>query len=251
VSTVISVSTSGQGEEKPVALVWPLRHAVALVVAVAGLTLLSGRVLRAMPGSGLGATQVSLLILATFSVLYATELGIVWFVARRAGSAFGESVGMRIVPRMGTWLAIAAASGLGLRLAATAYTTFMLAMGWRLPGWDANPMKYFPRDMFGSVVLVVIIVIVAPVVEEVIFRGVLLPSVSGRFGERWGIGVTTVVFAAMHLNPFSFLPILLVGWVLAALFLRARSLWVSIVCHAVFNGIGVLVMLALRGNGVV
>ena len=99
--------------------------------------------------------------------------------------------------------------------------------------------------------MVFIIVIAAPLVEETVFRGVLLPSLAGGFGERWGVGITVVVFAAMHLNPFSFAPVLLVGWALAVLFLRTRSLWVSIACHSVFNGVGILVLLLLRGNGVV
>lgn len=251
VPAAVAVPPAPDAPDPPTALVWPLRHAISLVAVVAGFTLVAGRVLRATPNSGLGATSVSLVILGTFIVLYAAELGIVWLVARRAGIAFGESVGMRRVPQMWTWLAAAAATGFGLRLAATGYAAFMLSMGWRLSGWDSNPAKYFPRDVLGSAVMVFVIVIAAPLVEETIFRGVLLPSLAGRFGTRTGVALAVVVFAAMHLNLFSFAPILLVGWALAALFLRTRSLWVSIACHSVFNGIGILALLFLRGNGVV
>ena len=233
------------------AFVWPLRHAVALVLAVAGFTLVASRVVRLLPASGLGPTSLSLVILLTFASLYALELGIVWFVSHRARVGFAESVGMRVVPRMGTWLTVAAATGLGLRLIAMGYAGFMFSLGWRLPGWDSTPAKYFPRGTLGSVAMVLVIVVAAPIVEETIFRGVLLPSLSRRFGEAWGVGITTVVFAAMHVNAFSFLPILLVGWALAGLFTRSRSLWVSIAGHSVFNGIGVLMLLLLRGNGLV
>lgn len=233
------------------AFVWPLRHAIALVLAVAGFTLVASRVVRSLPTSGLGPTSVSLVILVTFASLYAFELGIVWFVAHRARVGFGESVGMRIVAQMGTWFAVAAAAGFGLRIIAMGYAGFMFSLGWRLPGWDSTPAKYFPHDTLGSAVMVLVIVIAAPIVEETIFRGVLLPSLCRRLGEPWGIGITTVVFAAMHVNAFSLFPILLVGWTLAGLFLRSRSLWVSIACHSVFNGIGVLMLLLLRGNGFV
>ena len=239
-------------EQSPLtARAWPLRHAVAFVVGVAGLTLVASRVLRAMPGARLGATTTSLVILTTFTLVYAIELGIVWLVVRRAGVAFGESVGLRAVPGMGMWLAAAVATSFGLRFVAAGYAAFMAQMHWLLPGWDANPAKYFPRGPLGSAVLIFIIVLAAPLVEEVIFRGILLPSLASRFGERWGVAVTVVVFAAMHLNPFSFAPILLVGFALAMLFLRSRSLWVSVVCHSAFNGIGILTLLVLRGNGVV
>lgn len=232
-------------------LVWRLRHAVALVLGVAGLTVIASRVLRAMPDSGLDATQRSLFILGTFLSVYALELGVVWLVARRFGVPFGESIGLRSVPRMGMWLALAAATSVGLRIAATTYAGIMLQMHWLLPGWDANPARFFPRTTLGSAVLVFIIVLAAPLVEEVIFRGVLLGSLVARFGEGWGVGLTVVVFAVMHLNPFSFAPILLVGWALATLFLRSRSLWVSVACHSAFNGIGVVALLFLRGNGIV
>ena len=237
--------------ELPTAIVWPLRHAVALVLAVSALSLIASRVLRSMPGSGLHASDRSLVILGTFVSVYALELGIVWLVARSRGVGFSESVGLRRVPRMGAWIALAVAVSVGLRLAATAYAGLMLSMRWMIPGWDANPAKYFPENALGSAVLVFIIVLAAPLVEEVVFRGVLLPSLADRFGVRWGVAVSVLVFAIMHLNPFSFAPVLLVGWALAMLFVRSRSLWVSVACHSAFNGIGIAAVLLLRANGVV
>lgn len=239
------------GSGFPGALVWRPRHAVALVLAVAVITLIASRVLRAMPTAGLSATQSSLAILTTFAAAYAVELGIVWLVARRAGFGLAESVGMRLEPGMGRAFATSLAAGFALRMAAAAYALAMLAMRLQLPGWDSNPVKYFPRDTLGSAVLVMVVVVAAPIVEEVVFRGVLLPSLAARLGEGWGVAIATVVFAGMHLNLFAFAPILLVGWTLAALFLRSRSLWVSIACHSFFNGIGVLAVIVLRGNGVV
>jgi uncharacterized protein len=232
-------------------LVWPLRFVVALVLAVAGINLIASRVLRWLPYSRMDASKVSLVILGTFVTAYALELVIVALVAKRAKVGFAESVGLRRVPGLWRWIALASASAFGLRLVATAYAGFLFAMRWRLPGWDSNPMKYFPRTTLGTAVLIFIVVIGAPVVEETVFRGVMLPSLAGRLGNGWAIAITTVVFAAMHLNPFSFAPILLVGWTLAAFFVRSRSLWVSIACHSAFNGLGVLAVLLLRGRGVV
>ena len=166
-------------------LVWPVRFAVALVLAVAGINLLASRGLRALPASGLDATGISLAILAIFLTAYAIELGIVALFANRANVGFAQSVGLRRVPSLWQWVAIAAAAAFGLRLVATAYAGFLFAMRWRLPGWDANPMKYFPRTTLGTAALVFIVVIAAPIVEETVFRGVLLPSLAGRLGERW------------------------------------------------------------------
>jgi len=239
------------GSGATVATAWPLRPAIALVVGVFGVTLLTSSILRATQRSGMSSVGVSLAILATFCLAYAFELGLVWAGAKRLGVGFVDSIGLRTVPRIAMWLGAAVAVGVALRIVATGYSAFMLAAGWRLPGWDANPLKYFPADVLGTAVLVVVVAVAAPVVEETVFRGVFLPSLMARFGRGWGIGICAVVFSAMHLNAFSFAPVLLVGFALSLLLLRSRSLWTSITCHAVFNGVGIAVVLLLRGRGLV
>ncbi len=231
--------------------VWPVRWAVALVLAVAGVNLAASRLVKASVSWRLAPATLSLALLAIFVVLYAVELGMVWSGTRRLGGGFVESVGMRWRPGLGAWIATAAAAAIGLRLFASAYAGLMLAFRWLLPGWDSNPTKYFPRDLLGGVVMVLIICVAAPIAEETIFRGILLQSLEQRFGEKWAIGATSVVFAALHLNLFTFVPILVVAWALSLLFLRSRSLWVSIAGHSIFNSIGILFFLLLRGKGVV
>jgi membrane protease YdiL (CAAX protease family) len=240
-----------RGYRAPVEHVWPVRNAVALLLLVAALTLAASRVLRAMPSSGLASPVISAVILVTFCALYAIELGVVATVARRAGVPFRESVGMRPVDQPARWMTIALAAGFGLRIVSAAYALVMVSMHWLLPGYNADPTRYFPHDILGSTVMLLVVAFGAPIAEETVFRGVLLPSLAQRLGRGWAVAITTVVFSAMHLNLFSFAPVLLVGWVLAELFLRSRSLWVSIACHSAFNGIGVLMVLLLRGQGIV
>jgi membrane protease YdiL (CAAX protease family) len=223
-----------------------LRTAIALVLGVLGLNLLVGRIVRAISVSSLSAAQVSLAMLATFAILYVVELGAVASVIHRAGGRGREWVGLEPLKVPGKWIGIALAASFATRVAATAYAAFMLALGWRLQGWNSDPTRFFPHDLFGSAVLIFVVVIAAPIAEEIVFRGVLLPSLAAHTGEGRAIAVSALVFAAMHLNMFSFVPILLVGWVLAWLYLRSGSLWVAIIGHSAFNAFGVAVVLALR-----
>ena len=78
------------------------------------------------------------------------------------------------------------------------------------------------------------VVVVAPITEEFIFRGVLLH----RWGTKWGVGaaifLTSVLFGLLHANLIG---LFVFGVVMALLYLSTRSLIVPIVAHAINNAI--------------
>lgn len=78
----------------------------------------------------------------------------------------------------------------------------------------------------------ILVVVAAPLLEEVAFRGVLL----NRWSHKWGVGraviATSFVFGFLHANPVG---ITAVGIVAALLYLRTRTLIVPIVFHAANN----------------
>jgi membrane protease YdiL (CAAX protease family) len=85
----------------------------------------------------------------------------------------------------------------------------------------------------------VVIVVAAPLVEELLFRGVVAESLAGR-GTGIAIGVSSFLFALAHLRS---LPYYTAMGVLFGLLYWRRGLWASIGAHATFNGC--LVVLAL------
>jgi len=84
--------------------------------------------------------------------------------------------------------------------------------------------------------------VVAPLGEELMFRGVLLRFTARRSRSAvFPIAVTSAMFALFHLNnPYALLPIMLMGSVLAIIFYATQSLWCSMLGHAIFNGVQVL-----------
>ncbi len=91
--------------------------------------------------------------------------------------------------------------------------------------------------------VIVMAVVVAPLVEEVIFRGYLY-GVARKFAGRWAaVGVTAALFAAIHINALGLLPLALLGVVFALAYELTGSLWTNILMHVCFNGL-TLVMLA-------
>ena len=89
----------------------------------------------------------------------------------------------------------------------------------------------FPQLYNGLMLLLVILV--APVVEEFIFRGVLLQRWATKWGLRKGLLATSVLFGLMHINnPVG---LTLFGLAMGLLYVKTRSLWVPIVCHGLNN----------------
>lgn len=99
-----------------------------------------------------------------------------------------------------------------------------------------------------TVLSVAIAVLLAPLVEELVFRGVLFRALERRTGLWWAVGLSSLVFAAVHLEVvfsqplFAFALLLLGVWLALALH-RTRSLLVPTLGHAVFNGITVTIAL--------
>ena len=93
--------------------------------------------------------------------------------------------------------------------------------------------------------LFVVVVVGAPVVEEIVYRGYLQPSLASSWGPFLGVGVTAVLFAAIHFVPVEFPGLLAFALVLGWARQRTGRLGLPIVTHLAFNATG-LVLVALR-----
>lgn len=84
----------------------------------------------------------------------------------------------------------------------------------------------------------------APVVEEVLFRGVLFATICGLGWRKSAYLGTALLFGLIHGNTAAFVPLTLFGLVLAWLYERTGNLLAPVVAHAVFN-LAPFVLLAL------
>ena len=93
--------------------------------------------------------------------------------------------------------------------------------------------------------LALLVVCVAPFVEELVFRGVLLSGLASRMPIGWAMLASAIVFGCVHLPDFKFawypVPALVIlGLASAWLRVRTRSLWPSITLHATNNFIAAM-----------
>jgi membrane protease YdiL (CAAX protease family) len=79
-------------------------------------------------------------------------------------------------------------------------------------------------------------VIVAPVVEEVFFRGFVFAGLRTRYRWRKAAVISSLLFALVHLQPAAVVPVFLLGYVFAYLYYRSNSIWPPILMHITTNG---------------
>ena len=94
------------------------------------------------------------------------------------------------------------------------------------------------RFFFGTAAIVV-----APVVEESIFRGVLYPAVKQAGYPRLALWGSSLLFASIHLNLMTFIPLTFLSLVLVWLYERTDALLAPVLTHAFFNTVNFLMFI--------
>ena len=158
--------------------------------------------------------------------------------------------GLRLIPRRG--LLTSVAIGLGLAVPSwigaqiIGYLTVRLLEPFGLrPEAGVADAALSNAD---PVVLALALVVVAPIAEELFFRGVVYNAWEREYGPTRAIYGSAILFAVIHGSAFVIPSILALGIVLALLFRATRSLPATIALHAAFNGITVLIALLVRFN---
>ena len=82
-------------------------------------------------------------------------------------------------------------------------------------------------------------VVIAPVGEEIVHRGIILKGLLAHYTQNRAIVWSAVLFGLMHLNPWQFPVIFILGLVFAYWVIQTESLWPAILGHALHNLIAV------------
>ncbi len=110
---------------------------------------------------------------------------------------------------------------------------------------------FLNRTSWNALTINLLLIAVVPAIgEELFFRGALQKTFSAWFGNpHAGIFITAVLFSALHMQFFGFLPRFVLGLLFGYYFYWSRSLWLPIFAHFINNGAAVLVaFLAARGT---
>lgn len=100
---------------------------------------------------------------------------------------------------------------------------------------DETEYLMFDRVMNGGMVSIIVICIIAPFTEEVLFRGIILRSFLSNYSVNHAIILSAVLFAAFHLTLVQLPVALIMGLFLGWLYVQTRLLWPTILAHALYN----------------
>lgn len=194
--------------------------------------------------------QAGALLAAAVTLLLEAWIGVVvWLVARRRGIG-GADLGLGL-PRSWRWAGYAVA---GAYAALIAYGLAVVAAE-RLTGADLGALKEgnaIPDSPANTsavwFVLGVSVMALAPLSEELFFRGFLFRAVQGRAGLAAGLLISALAFAVFHLNLGVVLPFFVIGLIFAWAYHASGSLWTPIAAHAIFNSVSFVAVLAGVGS---
>jgi membrane protease YdiL (CAAX protease family) len=80
-------------------------------------------------------------------------------------------------------------------------------------------------------------VVIAPVVEEITFRGFVFAGLRQKYGWQKAALVSAAIFAAFHLTLTALIPIFILGYIFAYLYQQSDSIWPAILMHVLTNAL--------------
>jgi uncharacterized protein len=160
---------------------------------------------------------------------------------------FGEVVRWRPPVNLPAWMGIVVALVVGV-----AFDALTLALGKPLVPQTLRDL--YQGGVSDVAILALAVVVAAPLMEEILFRGLLYTSLSARIGVPAGITITTLTFGVVHVctygtDWYSILQTLVMGLILTLLRAWTRSLWPCTVAHVtnnLYSTVEILVLLSLN-----
>lgn len=196
------------------------------------------------------AVMVDSIIIA-IALSYVFTFGLIWFVGgvRRGGARRNVLLTGKPYNLIGNVI-------FGIVVVALFFTLLSYVIQTYFPQDSAQNEKQM-KEIFGFILHadylwlgVAIVVIGAPFVEEVIFRGFLLSAFAQtRLGFFGASVVTSGLWAVIHGYASSMaIGLFIFGLLLSLLVRRTGSIWVAVILHALWNGVVTAAMLTALSN---
>ncbi len=209
-----------------------------------GAQVLASLVLAVLGQSGTADTPITVLSIALI-VGWAVEVAAIWIVSRRAGTA-DPTVDFGITFRPIDLVGLAA--GVAAQLVVVRLVYLPLTAWWPEMFSD-EALTRNAEDLVGrasgatTVLLIVVVALGAPLVEELFYRGLLQRPLLARFNQAAVVVGVAAVFALVHFRPVEYPGLFVFGILVGVVAWRTQRLGGAITMHIGFNLTGLLMVL--------
>lgn len=237
---------SGKNKSYTPNIKWTIRDVIFsvifLVAILTGIYLLSSRL--AFLFNNVKQISINSITNTSFSVLYGIQIllmvGVVWFFAVYWRRSSFKDLGFRYYSVLKTlWYSFLA---LLLIIFINFAYVFLIAGFFKISPPDNKIAGLIENKNVSSVILLIVVSVIGPICEELFFRGFIFQAFRKEWGVFAGLFISSFLFAAAHLELYNFLPLMAIGWVLAYIFHKTKSLFPVIFLHAVYNLLMILIL---------
>ena len=116
---------------------------------------------------------------------------------------------------------------------------------------DTNPLRQLGEDggtLLLYFLMILNVAILAPIVEEIVFRGLVLQRLFASTSTKTGIFVSGLLFAAIHFDPKVFFPLFVMGVLAGMSVVTTRSILPAIGMHFLNNAIAISITIATASS---
>ncbi len=138
---------------------------------------------------------------------------------------------------------------LGVPIGIASQAVLIPAIYWvlRVSSEDVSSQARTLTDRAGSdaevVLLVLMVVVGAPIIEELFFRGLLMRAIQARWNDSLALVASALFFALVHFQPLQIPGLFAFGLILGACAQRTGRLGMGILAHSAFNATAVVMLL--------
>jgi len=226
---------SGQIDIRLACLTWLLTWLVGNLV---------GSLVLGITGHGGGGVQPLWVSVVGAVCLWVPMLVGLWYLSDRVGSgSIVADYGLRFEP----------IDVIGIPIGVLSQLVLLRLLYWPLEQWwphtfGRERVEQSARDLSDAahgvwfVVLVLIVVVGAPIVEELMYRGLLQGAFTRRLNDAVAVVLVAAWFAIIHFRVIEYPGLFLFGLVLGICALRTRRLGMNVLAHMAFNATGLILV---------
>ncbi|MCY4575948.1 MAG: type II CAAX endopeptidase family protein, partial [Chloroflexi bacterium] len=227
---------------------WTARQVLisVAVIAAAFLVVIGGIIGLAEVVDVSGWGEHVVLLIATLALQGVMILS-VWVFAVRPSGGRWASLGFRqIRPISTTLIAIAGITACQALVVGYVQLVDWLEIDFLVP---RNPFESWDIDPISFAIIALSAVIIAPLFEEIFFRGFMYQAFRKTMAVWPAAILTSLIFGMAHIDPAIIIPIALVGMILLGIYRWTGNLWSSIITHAGYNAIAVTALAVQTWGG--